>query len=81
MSLTDDPFGTVDAIERALGYFVGSERAHLRIAPRQVGRDRVGHFAFFHSDFQDSLWPVALAWLQGGDFEEVSQLVGAVTRA
>jgi predicted alpha/beta hydrolase len=67
ISITDDPFGTVPAIERLLGYFDGSERTHLRIAPEDIGEKQVGHFAFFRSEYQDRLWPIALAWLQNGE--------------
>ena len=28
-----------------------SRRSHLRIAPRDVGLDAIGHFAFFHERF------------------------------
>ena len=66
ISITDDPFGTVAAIERLLGYFDGSERTHLRIAPEDIGEKQVGHFAFFRREYQDRLWPIALAWLQHG---------------
>ena len=66
VSITDDPFGTVAAIERLLGYFDGSELTHLRIAPEDIGEKTVGHFAFFRSEYQDRLWPIALAWLQNG---------------
>lgn len=66
ISLTDDPFGTVAAIERLLGYFDNSERSHLRIAPEDIGEKQVGHFAFFRSEYQDRLWPIALAWLKNG---------------
>ena len=67
ISITDDPFGTVPAIERLLDYFDGSERTHLRIAPEDIGEKQVGHFAFFRSEYQDRLWPIALAWLQNGE--------------
>jgi predicted alpha/beta hydrolase len=66
ISVTDDEFGTVPAIERLLRYFTGSALTHLRIAPRQIGQPAIGHFAFFHSRFEDSLWPIALAWLKSG---------------
>jgi len=66
ISITDDPFGTVPAIERLLGYFEGSEGTHLRVAPEDIGEKAVGHFAFFRSPYQDRLWPIALAWLQTG---------------
>ncbi|WP_425226328.1 alpha/beta fold hydrolase [Pseudomonas palleroniana] len=66
ISMTDDPFGTVAAIERLLGYFNNSECTHWRIAPENIGEKNVGHFAFFRSEYQNRLWPIALAWLQKG---------------
>ncbi|WP_175838444.1 alpha/beta fold hydrolase [Burkholderia anthina] len=66
IGLDDDGFGTVEAIERLVGYYTGSDVTHLRIAPRDIGVDAIGHFAFFHSRFTDTLWPVALYWLQHG---------------
>lgn len=66
ISLTDDPFGTPAAIERALGRFGRSPRAHLRVAPDDVGAEAIGHFAFFHDRFRDTLWPLALAFLKDG---------------
>lgn len=64
ISLTDDPFGTVSAIERLLGYFKASARTHLRIAAHEIDEPGVGHFAFFHSRFEAQLWPIALGWLR-----------------
>lgn len=66
ISVTDDEFGTVEAIERLFGYFSGSAVTHLRIAPSDVGHAKIGHFAFFHSRFEESLWRIPLAWLQFG---------------
>ncbi|MBH3427176.1 alpha/beta fold hydrolase [Pseudomonas alkylphenolica] len=70
ISLTDDPFGTVAAIERLLGYFEGSSRSHLRIAPADIEVAQIGHFAFFHNRFQKRLWPIALHWLQQGQLAD-----------
>ncbi|PSS58124.1 alpha/beta fold hydrolase [Pseudomonas sp. BBP2017] len=70
ISLTDDPFGTVAAIERLLGYFRSSPRSHLRIAPGDIDEAQIGHFAFFHSRFQARLWPIALQWLQQGQLAD-----------
>ena len=70
ISLTDDPFGTVAATERLLGYLQGAERQHLRIAPVDISVEKIGHFAFFHDRFRGSLWPIALAWLQQGGLPE-----------
>ena len=72
ISLTDDPFGTLAATERLLGYLPASQRRHLRIAPVDISVDEIGHFAFFHDRFRESLWPIALHWLQkGGLADEV----------
>lgn len=66
ISLTDDPFGTVAATERLLGYLQHTERRHLRVAPGDISVAQVGHFAFFNDRFRETLWPIALAWLQQG---------------
>ncbi|MBK5353073.1 alpha/beta fold hydrolase [Pseudomonas sp. TH41] len=67
ISLSDDPYGTIAAIERLLGYFTGGTHTHLRIAPEDIGKEKVGHFAFFRSAYQATLWPIALSWLQTGE--------------
>jgi predicted alpha/beta hydrolase len=67
ISITDDPYGTIPAIERLLGYFTSSTKTHLRIAPEDIGEVEVGHFAFFRSAYQATLWPIALSWLQNGE--------------
>ncbi|MBC3774685.1 alpha/beta fold hydrolase [Pseudomonas sp. SWRI99] len=66
ISLSDDPYGTIPAIERLLGYFSNAAKTHLRIAPQDIDEQRVGHFAFFRSAYQATLWPIALTWLQTG---------------
>ncbi|WP_433738198.1 alpha/beta hydrolase family protein [Pseudomonas putida] len=67
ISISDDPYGTIAAIERLLGYFSGSDNTHLRISPEDIGEKEVGHFAFFRSAYQATLWPIALSWLQHGE--------------
>ncbi|MFJ2687504.1 alpha/beta fold hydrolase [Pseudomonas sp. NPDC087342] len=67
ISVSDDPYGTIPAIERLLGYFTGSMTTHLRIEPKDIGEEEVGHFAFFRSPYQATLWPIALSWLQNGE--------------
>jgi predicted alpha/beta hydrolase len=66
LGIDDDDFGTVPAVERALGYFTAAERVHVRIAPAAAGAAAIGHFAFFHDRFRRSLWPLALSWLREG---------------
>ncbi|HZY34081.1 MAG TPA: alpha/beta fold hydrolase [Rhodanobacter sp.] len=63
LGIEDDPFGTIPAIDRLLDYYAYSERHHLRLTPASIGQDEIGHFAFFHQRFRDSLWPIALGWL------------------
>jgi hypothetical protein len=69
VSVADDEFGTVPAIERLLKYFHRSGRYHLRISPQVIGEERIGHFGFFHSRFEKTLWPIALTWLTTGRIE------------
>ncbi|KAE9640348.1 alpha/beta fold hydrolase [Pseudomonas sp. PB106] len=66
ISISDDPYGTIPAIERLLGYFCNATKTHLRIEPQDIGEQQVGHFAFFRSEYQATLWPIALTWLQTG---------------
>jgi len=49
VSLTDDEFETVPAIERLLNYFSSSTRSHLRISPEEISEAAIGHFYFFNS--------------------------------
>jgi predicted alpha/beta hydrolase len=66
IGLDDDPYATVGAVDRLLNYFSSSQRTHLRIAPADVCASTIGHFGFFHVRFKNSLWPLALTWLQDG---------------
>jgi predicted alpha/beta hydrolase len=66
LSVTDDEFGTVPAVERLLAYFSRSPKTHLRISPQSVGEPAIGHFGFFNSRFAEKLWQVPLEWLRHG---------------
>jgi predicted alpha/beta hydrolase len=66
VSVTDDAFGTVAAVERLLAYFTQSEKQHLRISPQSISTQSIGHFHFFHARFQDQLWHIPLQWLLNG---------------
>lgn len=66
VSLADDEFGTVPAIRRLLRYYRNSATTHLHIRPEDIGQRSVGHFAFFHSRFEHTLWKVPLEWLRHG---------------
>lgn len=64
--LTDDPYGTADAIKRWLNYCKNSPRAYVEISPQALQLPAIGHFAYFHDRFKDNLWPESLAWLAQG---------------
>lgn len=66
LGLGDDPFATPVAIDRLLRYFVHARRWRLEIDPASVGETAIGHFAYFHDRFRDSLWRDAAAWLADG---------------
>jgi predicted alpha/beta hydrolase len=66
LSLDDDEFGTVEAVQRLLRQFGNSPSTHLHIAPPAIGESRIGHFAFFHSRFEAALWHIPLEWLRSG---------------
>ncbi|MCO6184625.1 alpha/beta fold hydrolase [Rhizobium sp. L1K21] len=70
IGLEDDPHGTTAALARLLAYFTSSHRRHWRIAPSDIGVDAIGHFAFFHDRFKETLWPLALEWLRYGEIPE-----------
>lgn len=71
VSVGDDEFATQSAIQRLLSYYTASSRTHLHIDPAQlgstpVGHHSIGHFGFFHSQFEKRLWHIPLHWLCNG---------------
>jgi predicted alpha/beta hydrolase len=74
LGLDDDPFGTTAAIDRLLAYFTAADRHHQRLEAAALGFTQIGHFAFFHERFRDTLWPLARAWLQD---QRITMLPGA----
>ena len=67
IGIDDDSHGTPAALGRLLAYFTASPWRHWHIAPEDIGVEAIGHFAFFHDRFKNSLWPLALAWLRSGE--------------
>ncbi|NYE22097.1 alpha/beta hydrolase family protein [Pigmentiphaga litoralis] len=78
VGIDDDPFGTEPALDRLLDYYTRSERHHLRLAPAAINVPEIGHFAFFHEGFRDTLWPLALGWLRTGEASDT--LLGTLKR-
>jgi predicted alpha/beta hydrolase len=63
VSITDDEFGTVSAVRRPLSYFTNSPSTLIEISPQSIAEPAIGHFAFFHSRYEQKLWPIPLQWL------------------
>ncbi|HLO61454.1 MAG TPA: alpha/beta fold hydrolase [Azonexus sp.] len=66
LSMSDDEFGTIPAVQRLLAYYKNSPATHLRIEPGALDERAIGHFAFFNARYADSLWRIPLAWLRDG---------------
>jgi predicted alpha/beta hydrolase len=45
------------------GFYAAAPREMRRIAPRDIGARRIGHFGFFSRRYSQRLWPQAAAWL------------------
>lgn len=56
LSFEDDEFMSARNIQSIHGFYSGSPRTMKRLAPRDIGVKRIGHFGFFRQEFQDSLW-------------------------
>ncbi len=70
VGVTDDEFGTFAAIQRLLAYFSNSKRAMIEISPESIGEQEIGHFSFFNSRFEKTLWRMPLEWLKFGHAPE-----------
>ncbi len=56
--LTDDPFATEQATKRLGQLFVNAPVVRLVLSPTDAGGQSIGHFGFFDSRFQSTLWPL-----------------------
>lgn len=63
LAFTDDEFMSRRNTESLHGFYAGARPELRRIAPKDVGERRIGHFGFFRDRFERSLWPQVSAWL------------------
>ncbi len=56
ISFSDDEFMSEHNTESIHGFYVNAPRTMKRFAPRDIGARRVGHFGFFRSEHEGSLW-------------------------
>jgi predicted alpha/beta hydrolase len=66
IGISDDAFGTPVAINRLLAYFENCRSYRRTITPAEVRRATIGHFAYFHEQFRDTLWHDSVRWLADG---------------
>ncbi len=63
LSFTDDEYMSARNTAEMHAFYASAPREMRRIAPRDVGATRIGHFGFFRKRFADSLWPQVSHWL------------------
>jgi predicted alpha/beta hydrolase len=56
LSFTDDEYMSARNIESIHGFYVNAPRTMKRLAPGAIGAPRIGHFGFFRSGFEQTLW-------------------------
>lgn len=56
LSFSDDEMMSLANTESIHGFYAAAPRKMQRIAPRDIGVARIGHFGFFRPRFEDSLW-------------------------
>lgn len=49
-----------------LRYYCNRPTTHLPTPPADIGLREIGHFAFFDSRFENTLWQIPLEWLCAG---------------
>jgi len=59
-SFSDDEFMSLQNTESLHRCYAGAPRTMKRIAPMDVGAERIGHFGFFKTRFRESLWKAHL---------------------
>jgi predicted alpha/beta hydrolase len=56
LSFVDDEYMSARNTESIHSFFVNAPRKMKRIAPKDIGAERIGHFGFFRPTFESSLW-------------------------
>jgi len=60
ISFVDDEMMSARNTESLHGFYVNAPKVMHRIAPRDIGADRIGHFGFFRAKFEQPLWRMRL---------------------
>lgn len=64
LSFTDDEYMSERNVAVLHGFYENAHRDMRRIAPRDFGLRRIGHFGFFRPRTGERLWPSMLAWIE-----------------
>jgi predicted alpha/beta hydrolase len=64
LSFTDDEMMSEQGIRSLHRLYANAPIEYRRIAPRDIGAPRIGHFGFFRPQFEPTLWPLVPQWLQ-----------------
>ena len=62
--MADDLYAPLAAAQALLRLYPRAPSELKRVAPREVGAERIGHFGFFREQFRDTLWRDAADWLE-----------------
>jgi predicted alpha/beta hydrolase len=65
LSFTDDEMMSERSTRSLHQLYTSAPVEFRRIAPPQIGAQRIGHFGFFRQQFEHSLWPLVPRWLSG----------------
>lgn len=60
LSFSDDEMMSARNTESLHGFYRSAPKTMHRIAPKEIGVDRIGHFGFFRKHFQSNLWEAHL---------------------
>lgn len=63
LAFTDDEYMSERNVAVLHGFYRNARREMRRIAPRDIGLRRVGHFGFFRPEAGLQLWPGMLEWI------------------
>lgn len=63
LSFTDDEMMSAQGVRSLHSLYAGAPIEYRRIAPRDIGVTKIGHFGFFRPQFQESLWPIVKEWM------------------
>jgi predicted alpha/beta hydrolase len=64
LCLSDDPWGTLPAVELLCSGFTSTKPEILTIAPADADATGIGHLGFFRPEHRDTLWRGAAEWLE-----------------